>query len=507
MFTFSILIICLLLIAGNAFFVAMELSLIRVRSSRMELLSRKGDLRAIQVQEMLRRLDDYMAAFQLGITVISLALGWIGEPALALWLERHLSGLGVFLPAHLIHVLALAVGLSLLSMIQIVLGELVPRAVGIQRAEVISLWGAYPLRAYARAIRPLVALMSGLSKAVLKLVGMKPAAESESTLSEDEMRVLLGENQEKGSFPLERLLLLENLFDLGKALVADAMVPAEKIAFLSVDKSWAENMEIVRLRRFSRYPLCFGGLDKVLGLVHIKDLVLKAATPPAPEPDLRQIRRDLAEVSEGESLEKLVKTFPDKGIHMAVVKDGQGRVTGLITLEDILEELVGEINDEFDLPQAWSLADLVVGPAVAVGLQASDRKAAVATLLSRLKAAVPELNEEEILKAVMDREAKLSSAVGRGAAVPHARLANLPRPFIAVGRFAKPVPGPSPDNVPVRLVFLILTPVSTPIVQLKILSRIAALLTNENLRRKLLRAKTGEALLETLRTADTLLAV
>ncbi len=504
MFTFSILIICLLLIAGNAFFVAMELSLIRVRSSRMELLARKGDLRAIQVQEMLRRLDDYMAAFQLGITVISLALGWIGEPALAIWLERHLSGLGVFLPGHLVHILALAVGLSLLSMIQIVLGELVPRAIGIQRAEAISLWGSYPMRAYARAIRPLVALMSGLSKAVLKLVGLKPAAESESTLSEDEMRVLLGENQEKGSFPLERLLLLENLFDLGKALVADAMVPVEKIAFLSVDKSWAENMEIVRLRRFSRYPLCAGGLDSVLGMVHIKDLVLKVA---APEPDLRQIRRDLAEVPEGESLEKLVKTFPDKGIHMAVVKNAQGRVTGLITLEDILEELVGEINDEFDLPQAWNLADLVVGPAVAVGLQASDRKAAVVTLLSRLKAAVPELDEGEVLKAVMDREAKLSSAVGRGAAVPHARLVSLSRPFIAVGRFAKPVPGPSPDNVPVRLVFLILTPVSTPIVQLKVLSRIAALLTNENLRRKLLRAKTGEALLETLRTADTLLAV
>ncbi|MDD5628931.1 MAG: CNNM domain-containing protein [Elusimicrobia bacterium] len=502
---FTLTLICLLLIAGNAFFVLMEFALVKVRSSRIELLARKGNQRAVQVQDILGKLDDYLAASQAGITVISLALGWIGEPALARWLEGLLAGVGVVLPGQALHACAFALALALLSLAHIVLGELVPRAIGIQKADMVSLWGAIPLRLYARAIRPVVVLMSGLSIAILRLLGFKPAAESESVVSEEEMRVLLGETQEKGSFPLERLLLLENLFDLGSAKVSDAMVPAERIAFLSVDKSWAENLEVVRQRRFSRYPLCSGGLGGVLGMVHIKDLVLKLCEGPAP--DLRQIRRELAEVGEGESLEKLVKTFPDKGVHMAAVRNAQGSVCGLITLEDIMEELVGEIHDEFDLPQAWRLADLVVGPAVAVGLQAADRRAAVALLVSRLKAAVPELDEDEVLKAVWDRETKLPSAVGRGAAVPHARLPGLARPFVAVGRFAKPVPGASPDNVPVRLVFLILTPVSTPIVQLKILSRIAALLTNENLRRKLLRAKTAETLLETLRTADTLLAV
>jgi len=493
-----------LLIGCNACFVAMELSLIRVRASRIELLARKGDAAALQVQEMLGRLDDYLAASQVGITVISLALGWIGEPSLAAWLERHLNSLAITLPGGLVHAIAFGLALGLLSMVQIVLGELVPRSVGIQKADAISLWGAYPMRLYARAIRPLIALTAGLSKAALGLLGLKPAAESQSVVSQEEMRVLLGETQEQGSLPLERLLLLENLFDLGSAKAADVMVPAEKAAFLSVDKSWDENMELVRLRRFSRYPLCAGGLDGALGMVHVKDLVLKPQGGPAP--DLRCIRRDLAEVAEGDSLEKLVKVFPDKGIHMALVKNAQGAVTGLITMEDIMEELVGEINDEFDLPQAWNLADLVVGSAVAVGLQASDRKAAVAVLLAQLKAAVPEINEEEAFRAVLEREAKLSSAVGRGAAVPHARLPGLSRPFIAVGRFAKPVPGVTPDNIPVRLVFLILTPLSAPIAQLKILGRIAALLTNENLRRKLQRAKTDEALLETLRTADTLLA-
>ena len=297
---------------------------------------------------------------------------------------------------------------------------------------------------------------------------------------------------------------MENLFDFGAAKAADVMIPAEKVAFLSLGKPWAENLETVRLRRFSRYPLCEGALESAVGMVHIKDLLLKPQE--VVTPDLRPLKRELVSVGEGDSLERLVKTFPDKGIHMALVKSAEGRVTGLITLEDILEELVGEINDEFDLPQAWSLSELVVAPAVAVGLPAADLKTAIAALLSLLKAAVPELNEAETLKMILEREAKFSSAVGRGAAVPHTRLPNLSRPMIALGRLARPLPMATPDNAPVRLVFLILTPASVPVVQLRILSRIAALLTNENLRRKLSRAKTAEALLDILRTADTLLA-
>jgi PTS system nitrogen regulatory IIA component len=225
-----------------------------------------------------------------------------------------------------------------------------------------------------------------------------------------------------------------------------------------------------------------------------------------PEPDLRRARRDLVEVSEGEALEKLLKSFPDKGIHMAIVRDRLGAVSGLLTLEDIIEELIGEVHDEFDLKHAWSLMDVVVPQAVAVQLQAPDRKAAISQLLSRLSAAAPELKAAEALEKVWERELKFSSAVGRGVAVPHARLLELPRPMVAVGRFAKPVPFSSPDNVPVRLVFLILTPSQSPVIQLKVLGRIASLLTNENLRRRLLRAKTAETMLDTLRTADTLLA-
>jgi len=500
-----LLLVATLLIGLNFLFVLMEYALIRVRSSRVEVLVRRGLPGAVSVQDILAHLDRYLAAVQVGLTMIALALGWIGEPALAHWFNGALARLPWRLSPGLMLGLSFVLGLAVLSWAHILFGELLPRSIGLQKAEPVALAGASALKAFALFVRVPVAFISFCSLSLLRLMGLKPAAGSDSALSEEEMRIVLGETQERGSLPLERLLLLENLLDLGSAKVSEAMVPREKIVALSLSKPWPENLALMRSRRFSRYPLCETGLDSVIGMIHVKDLLLKedAASPP----DLRVLRRDLAEVGEGEGLEKLLKSFPDKGIHMAIVRGGQGAVSGLLTLEDIVEEVIGEVHDEFDLKEAWSLMDVLVASSVAVGLVATDRREAIAQLLAGLKRAFPELHEGEAFQAVWERERKFSSGVGRGVAVPHARLASLPRPMVAVGRFAKPVPFPSPDNVPVRLVFLILTPAATPVVQLKILGRIAAVAMHENLRRKLLRAKTPEALLDILRTADTLLAV
>lgn len=496
-----LLAVCAILIALNGLFVLMEYALVKVRSSRLELLVRRGDPAALRVQEIHGRLDDYLAAIQLGMTVVALALGWLGEPTIAAWVSSRAAPLAARLGPRGLAALSFAAALILLSWIEGVFGELVPRAIGLQKAELVALWGARPLQAFALALRLPVSVMSWCSKSILRLLGLKPAAQVEATFSEEEMRVLIGETQEKGSLPLERLLLLENLFDLGSAKVAEAMTPREKAVFLSLKKPWEENLETIRSHRFSRYPLCEDGLDTAVGMVHVKDLVLKGDGA-----DLKHVRRELAEVSDTDALEKLIKYFPDKGIHMALARNALGRIVGLITMEDIVEELIGEVHDEFDLPQAWSLMDVVAPQAVAVGLQAADRADAIRQLLARLRQAAPELDEQECFRVVWDREQKFSSGVGRGVAVPHGRLLNLPRPWVAVGRFAKQAGFPSPDNIPVRLVFLILTPAATPVVQLKVLGRIAAIVTNENLRRRLLRAKTAEAMLEILRTADTLLA-
>lgn len=496
--------IFVVLICLNAALVMMEFSLVRVRASRIEMLARKGNARAVKVQEMLGSLDRYLAVMQVGLTLIGIALGAVCEPAISLSVEHRLQTLTGLPPDPALHWTSFGLAILMLAGCQIVLGELVPRAVAIQKAEWISLQAAYPLRVLALLFRAPVAVMSSSAMALVRFLGLKPASEAESTVSEDEMRILLGETHEKGTFPLERLFLLENLFDLGSAKVAEAMVSRDKVAFLSINKTWDQNLEIIRSRRFSRYPLCEDELDSVLGFVHIKDLVVRADLSVVP--DLKRLRRDVAEITEGEPLEKLLKSFPDRGTHLAMVRNALGQVTGILTLEDIVEELVGEVQDEFDIQKAWSLSDLIVPGAVAVGLQAADKRQAIIQLLGKLCAAHPELDEAETLRLVWEREMKFSSAVGRGVAVPHARLPSLERPLIALGRFAKPVPFVSPDNSPVRMLFLILTPAATPVIQLKILGRIAALVTNENFRRKFLRAKTAESMLELLRTADTVLA-
>jgi len=491
------------LIAANALFVLMEFAMVRVRPSRIEVLARKGDRRALAVQGVLTRLDDYLAACQVGITLLSLVLGWVGEPAVAVFVAGAFGGLTEMVPPVVFHAMVFAVSLAILSWLHIVLGELVPRTIGIQFAEAVALWGALPLIGFAAFLRWPVRLLSASSKMILRLAGIKPAAEADHSVTVDEMRVLLGETQERGAMPLERLLLLENLFDFGSAKVSEAMRPRERIAYLSLARSWDENLAVIRDKRYSRYLLCETDLDSAIGIVHIKDLILSEV---GSNPDLKKLRRDMYEVPAFESLEKLLKTMPDKGVHLAIVRDDLNRILGLITLEDIMEELVGEVRDEFELVSNWVTGEFFSRAAVDANLPTIERKATIRHLMDKMKAVNPDLNAEAAFEAVWERELKFASTVGRGVLVPHARLLGLKEPLIAVGRFAKAPPVPTPDGTPLRLVFLILTPLETPTMQLKVLQRIASLVTNETLRRKILRAKTDESLLTILRTADTLLA-
>ena len=498
-----LMILVVALIGANGLFVLMEFALVRVRPSRIEVLARKGSRRALAVQSVLIRLDDYLAACQVGITLLSLTLGWVGEPAIAVAVTNVIGVTAQNLPPVILHGTVFVLSLGILSWFHIVLGELVPRTIGIQFAEIVALWGVIPLMGFAAFLRWPVRFLSASSTGILSLFGFKPAAEADHSVTVDEMRVLLGETQERGAMPLERLLLLENLFDFGSAKVVDAMRPRERIIYLSLARSWSENLATIRDKRYSRYPLCETSLDSAVGFIHIKDLVLNEI---GSEPDLRKLKRDLFETPQTESLEKLLKVMPDKGAHLALVRGADGAIVGLLTLEDILEELVGEVRDEFEKVKGWVTGELFSRASVDANLPTTERRATIRHLMDKMKAANPELDAEAAFVAVWDRELKFASAVGHGVLVPHARLAGLKTPLIAVGRFAKAPPLPTPDGTPLRLVFLILTPMDTPTMQLKVLQRIASLVMNETLRRKILRAKTDESMLTLLRTADTLLA-
>jgi len=498
-----ILLLTALLVGINALFVLMEFALMRVRPARVELLARGGNARAAAVQDILSRLDEYIAAMQVCLASISLALGAVAEPDLMLILRGMLTRWVGVLPVASIRAISFAAAVAALAVVQLLFAEMTPRAVAAHYAEPIALFGARPLKVLAWVLRVPIRLTTAVSRGLLRAFGLKPASEVDQTVGVDEMRVLLNEAQEKGRMPLERLLLLENLFDFGAAKASEAMRPRESIAFLSLAKSWHENLEMIRAKRFTRYPLCELGIDTVIGYVHLKDLIL---AEPGPEPDLRALRRDIFETTVNEPLERLVKTMPDKGAHMALVRDGMGRIAGVLTLEDVFEEIVGEIKDEFSRPRGWADGQLFTRAVVDANLPVGERDVAIARLIERLKAARPELDAKAAYAAVWARELKFASAVGRGVLVPHARLPGLLEPMIAVGRCAKPPTVVTPDGVPIRLVFLILTPAETPVVQLKILQRIASLVTNETLRRRLWRARTDESLLELLRTADTLLA-
>lgn len=497
-----LILVALLLIAANALFVLMEFALVRLRPARVELLARKGSKRGLAVQEIMHRLDDYLAACQVGVTILSLALGWIGEPAVARGVEAAFGSWLAGVSPKVIHALAFVASLSILSWFHIVLGELVPRTIGIQFAEGVALWGALPLTGFAKVLRLPVLALSASSIGILKMFGLKAAADSEHAVTVDEMRVMLGDTHDKGAMPLERLLLIENVFDFGSAKAADVMRPREKIAYLRLDKTWPENFALIREKHFSRYPICDGGLEGAIGYLHIKDLVMREGALP----DLKRLRRDLLEVRDDEPLEKLLKLMPDKGAHMALVRDALNRVVGVLTIEDILEELVGEIRDEFDKSHGWLSGELFSRAAVDANLPTTERRATIRHLMDKLHAVHPEVDAAAAFDAVWEREFKFASAAGHGVLVPHARVPGLAAPLVAVGRFPKAPALPTPDGVPVRLVFLLLTPAETPSVQLKVLQRIASLVTHDNLRRKILRAKTDEVLLDLLRTADTLLA-
>lgn len=332
----------LLLVALNGFFVAAEFALVKVRPTQIDPYVQEGKRNALVARHMIRHLDAYLSATQLGITLASLALGWIGEPAFA-WIIEPAVRAFTDDPA-VLHSVALTISFLVITILHIVLGELAPKSVAIRKSEGTTLAIALPLFVFYKLTYPAIWILNHTANYLLRVIGIAPVSEGELAHTEEELRLLLSTSHSSVVSKQTRELL-DNIFELKHRVARQIMVPRQDVIYLSTLRTMAENMRIARRSGHTRFPLCEGDLDHVIGLIHIKDLFRKDR----PISTLREVAREIAFVPETLELDRLLKRMRLERFHLAAVIDEYGGVSGVVTLEDVLEEIVGTIQDEFDV--------------------------------------------------------------------------------------------------------------------------------------------------------------
>ncbi|MFN3650435.1 MAG: hemolysin family protein [Armatimonadota bacterium] len=340
-----------LLVLLNGFFVAAEFALVKVRSTRIAELASEGKPTARMALHAVNHLDAYLSATQLGITLASIGLGWIGEPALAALMEPAFHALHV--PPGLLHPLSFFLSFAIISALHIVLGELAPKSWAIQRPESLSLAIAYPLHWFFWLFRPAIWLLNGLAGMVLRLFRISPATEHELAHTEEELRMILTASGQSGVLKDSEVSLVQHVFEFADKVARDIMVPRVDMTYLDTTWPLEKNLRIARSHTFTRYPLCEGDTDHVLGMVHVKDLIRVTSG----EVSIEDVRRDVLFVPENKPIDLLLREFQFRKIHMAIVVDEYGGTAGIVTLEDVVEQIVGEIydEDEEDRPEVQRL--------------------------------------------------------------------------------------------------------------------------------------------------------
>ena len=344
------LIAVVLLLAANGFFVAAEFSLVKARGFRLQGVAQGGSASARLTLRIQANLESYLAACQLGITMASLGLGWVGEPAVAALLEPLFSLLGV--PEPVLHTVAFVVGFLVFSSLHIVVGEQVPKTFAIRRAEPVAVWCAYPLRATYLLVYPLNWLLNASSRSILSLFNVEEATHAD-VLSGEELQGLVQDSREHGEIEHKKADMLHNLFEFDQRTVGRVMIPRSSMNVLDISASPEFNLAIIRDSGHSRFPLIdTAGEQEVLGIVLAKDLhtaVLNGDSEPWR--NLADFCRDPLLVPESQPVSQLFETMRRHRAHMALVIDEYGALSGIVTLEDLLEDIVGDIRDETDIEQ------------------------------------------------------------------------------------------------------------------------------------------------------------
>ena len=339
------ILVVFLLVFGNAFFVAAEFSIVKMRSSRLDVLIAEGNRRASYAKKLADRLDVALSVTQLGITIVSLGLGWLGEPVVASLLHPAFSWFGV--PESAVETVSFAIAFFLITSLHIVGGELIPKNVAIRKVESVALTVALPLLVFQRIMYPFVWLLNHVANWAEERMGFSVVTKEEDVAhTEEEIRVLMEESHRQGFIDKTELEFVDNVFDFADLSVREIMIPRTDMVCLDLEDSLEESIETAMEERLTRYPICDGGKDNIIGFLHIKDFLQTLYKKE--EPDLRKLARHALVVPEAMAVSRLLQTMQQERSQLAVVVDEYGGTAGMVTIEDVIEEIVGDIQDEFD---------------------------------------------------------------------------------------------------------------------------------------------------------------
>ncbi len=339
----------LLLVFLNGYFVASEFALVAVRNTRIDELTRKGNRRAKLLQKALSNLDDYISSTQLGITLASLALGWIGEPAIAHQLEPYFNFLPKGTALVTSHTISIIIAFSIITILHIVLGELVPKSIALQRSERTSLLIITPLIFFTKVFHPFIWILNGAGQLILKLFEITPPTGKQLVHSEEEIRMLLSQSANEGEIPSREVEMVNKVFQLGDTSVKYIMIPRTDVLAFNIASALKDLVIKINEHPHSRFPVFENTIDTVIGFVHVKD-IYKELLQKGESAKLSQLKitRTIISVPEMKKIDSVLQDMRKKRIHIAVVNDEFGGTAGIVTLEDIMESLVGEIEDEFE---------------------------------------------------------------------------------------------------------------------------------------------------------------
>lgn len=350
------ILITFLLVFFNSFFVAAEFAIVKVRASQLEIRVKEGNRFAILSKHIVSHLDGYLAATQLGITLASLGLGWIGEPVVSKIIIKIMDLMGLAINPELAHTIALPVAFGIITILHIVFGELAPKSLAIQRSEKITLFIAYPLQFFFILFKPVIWILNSIANFILRIIGIS-AVQGVDVHSSEELKYLVQQGQESGKIDADEYKIIKNAFDFSEQTAKQIMVPRTQVFALDVNDFDESMLDKVYDESYSRIPCYEDSLDNTVGVVYLKDILL--ATRKNEPLNIRNIMRTIHIVPDTKHIGQLLNEFQIMHQQMALVVNEYGGTEGIITMEDILEELVGEIQDEFDneVPFVEQIAD------------------------------------------------------------------------------------------------------------------------------------------------------